>query len=240
MFVRERTQDKGSASESGNLGKGRSKSRGSNKNKTCDYWKLKGHIKKDFWKLKKKNDEEARDGTSNADASYVNDTDGGGVLVATHGYKDSDEWILDLGCTFHMTPNKTFFQTFESVDGGNVTMGNNTTYKVVGVGSVKMKMFDGMVRTLTDVRYVPGLKKNLISLGILDKIGCKITCEGGVIKVARGSLVVMKGKLNRSLYAFKGSTILGSANISTSTMSDHDTKLWHLRLGHMGELKRYV
>ena len=58
--------------------------------------------------------------------------------------------------------------TFESVDGGNVTMGNNTTCKVVGAGSVKMKMFDGMVRTLTDVRYVPSLKKNLISLGTLD------------------------------------------------------------------------
>ena len=114
-------------------------------------------------------------------------------------------------------------------------MRNNTTCKVVGVGSIKMKMFDGMVRTLIDVRYVSGLKKNLISLDTLDKIGCRITCEGGVMKVARGSLVVMKEKLNGNLYALEGLTILGSVNISTNTMSDHDTKLWHLRLGHMGE-----
>ena len=53
------------------------------------------------------------DETSNVDASYVNDSDVGGVLVATNGYKDSDEWILDLWCTFHMTPNKTFFQTLK-------------------------------------------------------------------------------------------------------------------------------
>ena len=98
-----------------------------------------------------------------------------------------------------------------------------------------MKMFDGMVRTLTDVRYVSDLKKNLISLATLDKIRCRITCEGRVMKIARGSLVVMKGKLNGSLYALEGSTILGSTNISTDTMSDHDTKLWHLRLGHMVE-----
>ena len=65
------------------------------------------------------------------------------------------KWILDSGCTFHMTSNK-----------------------VVEVGSVKMRMFDGMVRTLLDVKHVPGLKKNLISLGTLDKIGCRITCEG--------------------------------------------------------------
>ena len=62
-----------------------------------------------------------------------------------------------------------------------------------------MKMFDRMVRTLTGVRYILGLKKNLISLGTLDKIGCRITCEGGVMKVARGSLVVMKGMLNANM-----------------------------------------
>ena len=97
--------------------------------------------------MKKKNDEGAKDETTNADASYFNNSDDGGVLVATHGYKDSDEWIFDSGCTLHMTSNKIFFQTFESVDGRNVTMGNNTTCKMVGVWSVKMKMFDGMVRT---------------------------------------------------------------------------------------------
>ena len=68
-------------------------------------------------------------------------------------------------------PNKDLFTTYERVDGENVTMGNNATFKVVGVGSIQMKMFDGMVRTLSDVRHVLGLKKNLISLGTLDKNG---------------------------------------------------------------------
>ena len=52
-----------------------------------------------------------------------------------------------------MTPNKDLFTTYERLDGGNVTMGNNATCKVVGVGSVQMKMFDGMVRTLIDIRH---------------------------------------------------------------------------------------
>ena len=101
----------------------------------------------------------------------MNDSDDGGVLVATHEYKGENEWIPDFGCSFHMTPNKDLFTTYEKVDGGNVTMGNNATCKVVGVGSIQMKMFDGMVRTLSDVRHVLGLKKNLISLGTLDKNG---------------------------------------------------------------------
>jgi Pol polyprotein len=78
-------------------------------------------------------------------------------------------------------------------------MGNNATCKVVGVGSIQMKMFDGMVSILSDVRHVPRLKKNLISLGTLDNNDCTITCQGGVMKVLRGSLVVIKGKMNGSL-----------------------------------------
>ena len=64
-----------------------------------------------------------------------------------------------------------------------------------------MKILDGMVRTLTNVRHVLRLKKNLISLGTLDKNGFRISWQGGVIKVIRGSLVVMKGKMNWSIYA---------------------------------------
>ena len=36
-----------------------------------------------------------------------------------------------------------------------------------------------------------------------------------------------------SLYALEGSTLSGSENVSRNTMSHHETKLWHLRLGHM-------
>ena len=60
------------------------------------------------------------------------------------------------------------------------------------IGSVQIKMFDGVIRKLNDVRYVPDLKKNLISLGILDASGYHIILEGGNLKVARGALVAIK------------------------------------------------
>ncbi|GJV59270.1 transposable element [Tanacetum coccineum] len=49
-------------------------------------------------------------------------------------------------------------------DGGHVIMGNDSPCKVVGIGTIRIKMHDGVVRTLTDVRHVPDLKKNLNSL----------------------------------------------------------------------------
>ena len=38
-------------------------------------------------------------------------------------------------------------------------------------GNITFKMFDGVIRTLCDVRHVPNLRKNLISLGTLDGNG---------------------------------------------------------------------
>ena len=45
------------------------------------------------------------------------------------------------------------------------------------------------------------LHRNFISLGTLDsKGGCKCTAAGGVMRVARGAMVIMKGELLKGLY----------------------------------------
>ena len=81
-----------------------------------------------------------------------------------------------------MTSNLGWFSTYELVHKGAVLMGNNASCKVAGIGIVHIKMFDGVVRTLGDVRHVHDLKRNLISLSTLDAKGYKYTCEGGVKK----------------------------------------------------------
>jgi len=48
---------------------------------------------------------------------------------------------------------------------GTVNIANDTKSRIAGVGTVQICMFDGVVRTVTGVRHVPGLKRNLISLG---------------------------------------------------------------------------
>ena len=89
------------------------------------------------------------------------------------------EWILDSRCSFHMCPCKDLFKTFESIDGGKVLLGNNLTCKVAGIKTVSIKMFDGVTRDLEQFRYVPNLKRNLISLGMLDQLGYSIKAENG-------------------------------------------------------------
>jgi len=105
-------------------------------------------------------------------------------------------------------------------------MGNNAAYDVVGIGTIRIKMHDGIVRTLTNVRHVLDLKKNLISLGILEALGCKYTTEGGVMKVSISALVVMKACRSGRLYILQGTTVIGSVAVSSSSLSDSDiTKL---------------
>ncbi|CAN1182465.1 Retrovirus-related Pol polyprotein from transposon TNT 1-94 [Linum perenne] len=152
--------------------------------------------------------------------------------------RTDDEWILDSACTFHMCPNRDWFSSYEFVDaGGTILMGDNSSCKVAEIGSVQIKMFDGAVRTLTDVRHIPDLKRNLISLSTLDSKGYKYTGEGGVLKVSTGSLVVMKGDMKAAnLYHLRGSTVAGKAATISNSLSDSDaTNFWHMRFGHMSE-----
>ena len=76
--------------------------------------------------------------------------------------------------------------------------------------NIRVKMFDGIVRTLCDVRHVLDLRKNLITLGTLDGNGFSYKTANGVMKVSKGVLIVMKGqKLARNIYKLMGTTIVG-------------------------------
>ncbi|KAG8480945.1 hypothetical protein CXB51_025615 [Gossypium anomalum] len=235
--------DRGRTQERNHRGKSKGRSKSSNRGKTYNFCKKKGHIKSECYKLQNKIKREAanqkgKQPENSGEADVVEDYSDGELLVASvNDSKVSEEWILDSGCTFHMSPNRDWFTTYETVSEGVVLMGNNASCKIAGVGTIKVKMFDGVVRTLSDVRYVPELKRNLISLSTLDSKGYRYTAESGVLKISKGSLVVMKGQRKTAkLYVLQGSTVTGDAAVASSSLSDDDiTKLWHMRLGHMSE-----
>ena len=87
--------------------------------------------------------------------------------------KVCDAWILDSGCSFHMCPERKYFDTNRACDDGTILIGNGSASRVVGISTVKMKMFDGIVRTLANVKHVTRLRRLLISLGVLDMMGCE-------------------------------------------------------------------
>ena len=72
-----------------------------------------------------------------------------------------------------------------------------------GLGTVRIKMDDGIVRELKEVRYVPHLKRNLISVGTLEASGMVISVRDGDLRMIKGSMVVMKGVRQGNIYYLK-------------------------------------
>lgn len=76
-------------------------------------------------------------------------------------YSSDNVWILDLGCSYHSALIWIVSYIINLLM-DKFFMGNNFSRKVVGIGTVRIKMHDGVTRTLTNVRHVPNLKRDLI------------------------------------------------------------------------------
>ena len=56
------------------------------------------------------------------------------------------------------------------------------------------------------------------------------------MKITKGYLMVMRGQKISMFYRLIGNTVVGRVVVTTSVESStDDTKLWHMRLGHIGE-----
>lgn len=63
-------------------------------------------------------------------------------------------------------------------------------------------------------------------------LGYYHSSKGGVKKIAKGALVVMKRQEVDKLYKLVGNKVVGGVLVTDSA---DDTKLWHMELGHIGE-----
>ena len=96
-------------------------------------------------------------------------------------------------------------------------MSDDHPCNIEGMGTIHIKMEDGIVRELKEVRSVPQLKRNLISVGTLEVSGLMVSIRDGVFKMTKGSMVVMKGVHRNNLYYLKGSTVTGQVETSSSS-----------------------
>jgi len=89
-------------------------------------------------------------------------------------------WYLDLGASFHMTGYRDFFSDLEEKDlHMHIDLGDHRRYNVIGIGIVTFKRESGSPIYLKDVMFVPGLKKNLISVAILEDHGYDVISSKG-------------------------------------------------------------
>ena len=91
-------------------------------------------------------------------------------------------WFFDSGASFHMTGDKSLFSTLEEKDLKIlIEMGDDGKYRVSGEGTVVFQREHGASITLTDVKYVSGLKKYLVSIAMLEDKGYNVVFSKGKV-----------------------------------------------------------
>ncbi|GKC51681.1 retrovirus-related pol polyprotein from transposon TNT 1-94 [Tanacetum coccineum] len=153
---------------------------------------------------------------------FVKKNAGQGSGMHSEGYDNGDllmavseerflEWIMDSGGSFHITPRRDFLFDFKEFNGGTVLLGNNRACAIMGIGKVRVQIKDGLSFVLENVLYIPELKRNLISLGTLDREGYTVKLQNGRVKAESGEASV--GIQEKESLA----------------------QVWHKRLGHISE-----
>ena len=91
----------------------------------------------------------------------------------------NDKWIIDSGCSHHMTRYKSKFITLNCYDENSVRFGNDAPCSIKGKGSIKLT--DKI--SCDNAYYVEGLKNNLLSVSQLNKLGYKVEFENKSTKI---------------------------------------------------------
>ncbi|KAH9669391.1 hypothetical protein KPL70_021769 [Citrus sinensis] len=227
LFARERTMEK-KKKRGGKNSQSKLRSRNIARDE-CAFCHEKGNWRKDYPKAQN------RDVKKPVAANMTRedrDSDYSLSVTSTTYVASSSEWILDTRATYHLYPVREWFTDFSELESGAVVIGNDQPCRTMEIDTVRLNLFDKMVRELKDVRYISVLKKKLISLGALEAKGYKVITEDGTMKFTHGTMVILQGVRRHNLYYLKGGTT-DEANVAEA-YSD-TTKLWHVRLGHAEE-----
>ena len=121
------------------------------------------------------------------------------LTVTSPPYYSKDAFSISSGASHHLTGNMLLFDQGSLVQYyDTLKVGNAYTMDIVGFGSITRPSL-----TLPDVRYVPGLKVNAVSIGQLSAMDYDVLFikNGGcVVKERLGGEVVGEATLLNGLY----------------------------------------
>jgi hypothetical protein len=143
---------------------------------------------------------------SSVEAIFVETLDSEEALSVTSIEKCSS-WVLDFAYIFHICSHRDWFFDYVQSHVGEVVIGGGSTCEIIGINSIYIQVHDGSIKKLIDVRFVPELKRNLISLSTLEAMRFNFAAIDGVVKVSRGNCIILKGNRLNNLNYLQCSTV---------------------------------
>jgi hypothetical protein len=197
----------------------------------CYHCHKKGHYRSECWSLQGKPRQQPVEQTNAAwGARYQNEF----AHQVGYGKPEHQEWVLDSGCTRHMTFDRGHFIDFEKHT-GTVTMADGKALTVQGGGTIEVPI-QGKMTQITGVIYVPAIGFNLLSVSQLGEKGMACNFTGNSATLSRNGCRVATAVKKGMTYVLKA-----QANEIAAPVSDRSeeatAELWHQRLGHPGERK---
>jgi hypothetical protein len=195
--------------------------------KLCFYCKKPGHFVRNW--LKKKTDEKEK---ANQACEYQEQMFVAPLSVNDHTAYD---WIIDSGATQHMTFEREWFTTYESIVPQKEYMGDDTILEAIGKGNIKATMqVGGRVSfiTITQVLHVPKMNNSLIFVSKLISEGLKVEFDKDGCKVNNAhGIVVAQSRREKNFYLLHVNVQKENVNLAKS--SNKGATLWHQRFGHL-------
>lgn len=146
-----------------------------------------------------------------------------------------DQWIIDSGCTSHISWNKRLFaQMREHRELVKLPDGSEVACAWIGTVIVETPQ---CILELNDVIYIPEFKANLFSVNQADRNGCEVVFGESCVTIKKGSKIVGSGNLTNGLYWLDSMDRQSSFDQLALNINSERKKLslmeWHRRLGHL-------
>ena len=158
---------------------------------------------------------------------------------------DKSAWIIDSGATNHVCSSLQLLDSWRDLAEGDYTMragtGDAVSARAVGVSS--LNFLNNCYLILNNVLFIPGFRRNLISISKLLDDGFSISFNNNMVVISRNGLTICIGNSENNLYVLRPLTHNSLFNTEMFKVekpktkwlkiSHNDTYLWHLKLGHI-------
>ncbi|KAG7563872.1 Integrase catalytic core [Arabidopsis suecica] len=142
-----------------------------------------------------------------------------------------DVWLVDSGCTNHMTKEERYFTRLDKSIQVPIKVGNGEIVMTAGKGDITVCTSFGK-KVIRNVFLVPGLEKNLLSVSQIISIGYSVLFEKKCCTILdpMGKKIMEIQMVNKSFPI----TWNSSQESALVTREEDVMELWHRRLGHVG------